>query len=371
MKTINYLRGVSEIEICGAAEDVINRVSGEDILLWGAKENEGAVTFYIHTKNVRKLLALYPEAKVTGRGVPEKLKKLRRRAVFLIFTLIFACLWVFSGLLVWEFQVTGNTDVDEYEIIRVLNENGVNYGSVGFLIDSEKLSNAVLCEITELSWFAINVKGSRALISVRERVPKPKIVDPNELTGVYAEKSGLVTSVEVYDGTRLVSVGEEVSAGDMLVSGITSSCTGVRSEHALARIYAQTAYEFTAEMPKNCSFKRYTGEEKVRYGLNICGNVFDFGSGGGENMERYEEQRDIWVFGAQLPVKLVRTSFYGYELYEGQLTTDECAEILKDELSAKLRQENTGDVLWSDFEVCDNGDTVSVTLRAHCYERIG
>ncbi len=371
MKTFNYLRGVSQIRLNGSIKGVINRVSAENILIWGAKAEDNTVTFHTHTKNVRKILSLYPDAVITGRGVPEQLKKLRRRGVIVSLGLIFACLWLASGVLIWEFSVTGNSNVTDYEIIRVLNENGVNYGSVGFLVDSEKLSNAVLCEIPELSWFAVNVHGSRAEISVRERIPVPKIVDPNQQTSVYAAKSGLVTKVEVYDGTRLVSVGDQVEAGDVLVSGITESCTGVRSEHALARIYAQTAYEYTAEMPKNAWYKVYTGENKSRFGVSFCGRVFGYFGVGSGQYDRYEKYEAVEVFGAKLPIDIVTAEFYGYETQPSQLTTEECAEILKTELSSRLRAENTGDLLWYDFEICDNGDTVSVTLKAHCYERIG
>jgi len=371
VKVFNYLRGTSQVCVTGDIRRVINRVASENILFWGAEANERTVTFYIHTKNVRRVLALYPDAVITGRGVPEKLKKLRNRAAFVFVGLLLSCLWLASGFLVWEFRVTGNSNVEDYEIIRVLNENGVDYGSVGFLIDSEKLSNVVLYEIPELAWFAVNVTGSRAEISVRERVPIPDIVDPNEETSVYAEKSGLVTKVEVYDGTRLVGVGDQVEAGDMLVSGITESCTGVRSEHALARIYAQTSYDYTAEMPKACGVKNYTGEVLKRYGVNICGRVFGwFGTDAGE-YERRETVKTLELFGAKLPIGIVTAEFYEYDTEAAALTADECAEILKAELSARLRLSNTGDLLWYDFDVDDSGDVVSVRLRAHCYERIG
>ena len=363
---------MSKITVTDKISSALNKISSENILVWGAKEEENGVSLYTHTKNVRKILALYPTAEIYSVGVPEKLKKLRKRGAMLLFALIFACLWFASGFLVWEFRVTGNQDVTDYEIIRVLNENGIDYGSIGFLIDSEKLANVVLYEIPELSWFAVNVKGSRAEINVRERVAMPDIVDPNVQTGVYAQKAGLVTKVEVYDGTRLVGVGDTVEEGDLLVSGITESCTGVRSEHALARIYAQTSYEYSAEMPKSCSVKRYTGDLTKRVGINICGRVLGyFGGIGKGNYERVERCDDIEIFGAVLPVGIVTAEFREYEVEKAQLGTLECAEILKDELSAKLRADNTGDLLWFDFDVEDKGDTVEVRLRAHCYERIG
>ena len=61
------------------------------------------------------------------------------------------------------------------------------------MIKSEAISNDMLLKIPELSWIAVNISGSHADILVRERIPKPLIVDENAPTMVYAVKSGIIT----------------------------------------------------------------------------------------------------------------------------------------------------------------------------------
>ena len=372
MKTINYLRGVTKVTVNLPTKEVLNRVSEENILLWNARETDDGTEFYIHTKNVRRLLSIYPNAKIKGRGMPENMRRLGKKwAVSALFLAMF-CAWMLSGFLVWDFTVTGNVNTDEFEILRVLRENGVTYGSVGFLIDSEKLSNVVLNEIPELSWFAVNVTGSRANISVRERVKKPEIVDPNEQKSVYASKGGIITAIDVFDGTRLAGVGDEVEKGDILVSGITASFTGVRTEHALARVYAQTRYEYTAVMPKVCKAKIYTDENRKIYGAEICGRRFEFKFKNDlkGDYEKHEEVTPIKIFGRELPIKLVVTELTPYELVPLHLCSEECAEILKNELSLLFKLDSSGEILWSEFETDENETCVTVTLKAHCHERI-
>lgn len=373
MKCINYLRGTTKVTAKELPEDVINRVSAENILFWGAVGTENGTEFYIHTKNVRKILALYPDAEITGRGLPAKLRRLRGRVMLILTALILASLWFVSGQLLWEFDVYGNEKVSDFEILTALRQNGVTYGTLGLSVESEKLSNVMLCEIPELSWFAVNVNGSHAGVLVRERVPVPEIVDPKELVNVYAEKSGKVVSCEVYDGTRLVGVGDEVKAGDMLVSGITASYTGVREEHALARIFAEVDYEFSADMPKTCSFKAYTGRKEKKTSLEVCGRRFCIYLDGRSDFENYDTaavRKSAELFGAVLPVNVVTEEFCEFEPQITELSAEQCGEILKRELSDKLRRETSGDVLSVSFEVLDEGDVVSVTMKAKVKERI-
>ena len=308
MKSINYLRGTTKVTVSQRAKEVINRVSAENILFWGAAEADNGTEFYIHTKNVRKIMALYPDARIEGRGLPARLLKLRGRVMLISAALLLSAFWFASGQLLWEFDVYGNEKVSDFEILTALKRNGVTYGTLGLSVESEKLSNIMLCEIPELSWFAVNVNGSHADVLVRERVPVPDVVDPEELVNVYAKKSGKVVSCEVYDGTRLVAVGDRVKAGDMLVSGITASYTGVREEHALARIFAETEYEFTAEMPKICSIKAYTGKTEKKTSLEVCDRRVGLYFKGGCGFENYDSAaviKKIELFGAVLPVNII------------------------------------------------------------------
>ena len=374
MKPINYLRGVTKVFLEGVTPtSAINKITSRDILIWDVAQADNGTTACIHTKNAKKLKKIYPKAVLTGTGMPQTVRKLGRRWLLVVLSLVLFGAWWLSGQMIWELSVSGNSEVPDYEILRVMEENGVGIGTVAISVKSEKLSNIMLREIPELSWFAVNVRGCRAEVKVRERVSVPEIVDPYELKNVYAEKSGTVLSAEVYDGTRLVGVGDEVQKGDMLVSGITESFTGTRNEHALARIYAETRYEIAAVMPQSAQMKNLTGEKDRKIAIEVCSHRINLYRDGGcsfENCEMSRKVNQFTVFGVKLPIKIITVTHLECETRPEVLTEEQCGEILKAELSDMLRKECTGEVLAASFDsVCENG-TVTVTLSARCRERI-
>ena len=367
-----FVRGAAKITVWGKCENIINRVADEDVLLWGAEEKEGEVSFYVRRSSLGKVLDIFPEAKYETLGLPKKIKKAVGRRALICALSVMAFLWLLSGAFVWEITVEGNTDVTDAEILKVLRRNGVTYGTLGISVDSEKLSNVMLCEIPELSWFAINITGCRAKVLVRERVAKPEIVKSDEKTDVYAKNSGVIMSMDVYDGTPLVKVGDKVSRGQMLISGISESVTGFRTEHALGKIYAQTEYELTASMPQKCVYKEYTGETKSSFGIKICSRVFALPvKCGYENYDKTVACNQLSASGGKLPVSFIKTEYAEFVPVEYEMNEEYCEKILKAELSSQLKSASAGDVISAFFDTqCENG-VVSVTLYAVVYERIG
>lgn len=370
----SYIRGYAKAKLSTAHPNLaINILTQKGIPLRNVSITDNTVSFNIRKSTAKYLLAVCPEAEIRIYGLTTDIRHFLHHKLLILCILLLFCLWFVSGQLVWEFEVSGNESVTEFEILRILNENGLKYGSIGILVNSEKLSNIMLCEIPELSWFAVNISGSRAYISVRERVAKPDIIDPYAYKNVYAEKSGKVLSVLVYDGTRIVGVGDMVEKGDLLVSGITESYTGVRQEHALARIYAETAYELAASMPISCKAKKYTDEACRKYSIALGSlrlNLYYHSSCDFKSYDTSLTEKQLAVFGRELPVKLITTTYSEYTSENTELTIAECESTLKAELSDMLRREINGDVLSAAFETNEENGIITVTLTAKCRERI-
>lgn len=209
---------------------------------------------------------------LSGAGAPYTAKKLRRRCALLLGVLLAAAAVWSSSLFIWDISVEGNETVHDWEILNALDALGVRPGAFGPSIDSERLSNEMLLRLHGLSWFAINVSGSRASVLVRERVMPPEITKPDEPSMVYAAKGGVITGMSVLDGTAVHRVGDTVSVGDVLVSGFTESVSGaVRLGRAAAEVRARTWYELTAEMPVRGYAKTYTGGKRTKTAVILGG----------------------------------------------------------------------------------------------------
>ena len=106
------------------------------------------------------------------------------------------------------------------------------------------MSNAIVSISGEISWAALNVKGTTVTLNVRETaLPSDK---SDELPPMMvAKKSGVVRSVELYSGKSAVKVGSVVKEGDLLISGFISGnglqysdTPGIRYEGASGSVRA-------------------------------------------------------------------------------------------------------------------------------------
>ena len=280
------------------------------------------------------------------------------------------------ALFVWDISVYGNEDVPTAKIMRALSKFGFEYGAFGPRVCSEELADKMILEIPELSWFAVNIRGSRADVLVRERIPVPDIVDVNTPAVVIAAKSGIITKMSVLEGTPLVGVGDTVEKGDMLVSGLLGSRSlKTRAVHALAEIEARTWYEMSSQMPVETIVKRYSGEEKKRHSLTILQNRINFYWNSGISWTDYDkitEERYLTLPGEiTLPVKIVTETYTEYKPLSSQQIRESMELVLKANLIRRLEKAVSGGAVSAiSWDVKEESCVMTVTLNAECIEQI-
>lgn len=124
-----------------------------------------------------------------------------------------------NSFFIWDFEVSGSETVPAEKILRVLEKQGLRRGSFAYSFRPQDICNRALPELPELAWLTVNVRGCRAYVSVRDRVPKPELADDRTPTNVVAKRDALVTEVRAYDGRATVRKGGTVTAGQLLISG--------------------------------------------------------------------------------------------------------------------------------------------------------
>ena len=114
---------------------------------------------------------------------------------------------------------SGSETVPAEKILRVLEKQGLRRGSFAYSFRPQDICNRALPELPELAWLTVNVRGCRAYVSVRDRVPKPELADDRTPTNVVAKRDALVTEVRAYDGRAMVRKGGTVGRGMSFRSG--------------------------------------------------------------------------------------------------------------------------------------------------------
>lgn len=388
----DWLCGWHRLTFSGAdCELLLNRCVQAGLPIRAVQREEAFVLSFAVSNRARpEVLALAARCgcelcKDLPRGLPARLKPFRRRyAVILGATLCIVAILSLSRVIL-VIDIEGNETVSEAEILSVLRQNGVHPGIYGPALDRRSLSHKVLLAMQELSFFSLNLKGTRAQVIVRERSEPPAIFDEKLCSDIVAKATGIITRVEHMEGELLCAVGDTVLAGELLIGGVldikeaeySDADLGVSYHHAQGRIYARTWRTLVAKMPLTSELKCPTGEEKTRFSLNFMGKRVKFYGNGGISFPKYDKisTSKTWMLadGAALPFALTRERYRAYETQTAQLDQAATESLLQERLleSLKARVGEDAELLRLDYVTRLLGEELEVTLLAECSEEIG
>ena len=312
------------------------------------------------------------------RGMPYLAVRAKRRLALALTLLCSALLLFFGSFCVWDFEVEGEAEVSEEQILRVLAAHGVKIGVLSEKIDSEKLRNEVLLELPELSWIAVNVKGFKAYVQVRPRIHAPEVVKEGETVNIIARRDAVVEKVQPLWGEAVVLGGMTVKEGDLLISGVSHrGGQEVQLLSAVGRVEGRTWYTLTTEMPLTREEKCPTGEKKTALSLVIGSRrIKIFGNSRYSGM-KYDKisDRTRWDFFGLLPLPIttVRETFTFYETEIVSATPaqqQETAAAMLEEYLSQCLAAGEGKVLAKLVTAEQRQGRLQVTLRAECREQI-
>ena len=381
---VNLLKGevTGRVE-SGFPERVLNLCAEYGIVFWDLNwESPVAFTFTMARRDWKRLRKLSRRidcgmTAVEWRGTPFFLGRLRRRYGLWVTLGVCLAALLYGSFFIWDFQVEGNVTVSEQEILRSLERRGVTFGTYGYAVDSPELRSYILLDIPELSYIAVNVKGCRAYVQVRERIPAPEIVSKREPGNTVAAKDALVTEIQPWDGEKQVLPGSMVKEGQLLISGVVENdFAGVRYLRGMGKVYGRTWYELRCMVPLQIRQKRHTGEKQVRRAILVGKNrinLFFNSSISGDTCDKIVS-REKWRLPGDipLPVTAVREELRPYTLEERERSGAEALRLADIVLTARLEGcMEEGEVLRRELQYRTVGNMLEVTLTAECREQIG
>ena len=149
-------------------------------------------------------------------------------------------------------QIEGNTHVESRRILESAARCGIAFGASRREIRSEKIKNALIECIPELSWVGVNTYGCTAVISVRERVKESDTENIHGVSSIVASCDGVIRQITVLQGNRVCSVGQAVTKGQVLISGYTDCGISIQATAAKGEVFAETSRSVTAIFPRVC-----------------------------------------------------------------------------------------------------------------------
>lgn len=364
----------------GFPERFINLCSRENIPLWdisGGKQVLYAKTTirgYHRLRTCARKSGMRP--RVSGRyGLPFFLHRRRRRIGLVCGAAAAVLIVCILSSMLWTIDVQGNETVSDAEILAVFEELGVHIGARRSKIDVEEVQRTASRQLNDLAWLALNIRGSAAVVEVRERIPAPKVENDTTPRNILAARDGTILSLKVYEGEAAVKKGQAVLKGDLLISSVvTNKDLSVAFKHARGVAVAQTRHTVTHTFPVRQKARRYTGEVSERYRLSFFGLPIPFGFDRQPQGEAESAlfRNTLLMNGVPIPIYTETTLKKGYTEQEVTLTKEQALQAAAAEFEREVSRELKGArILEQKVEVRFTQDSCVLTGTYTCEEEIG
>ncbi|MBE7034881.1 MAG: sporulation protein YqfD [Ruminococcaceae bacterium] len=383
-KLLYYIRGYVVITVSGRyPERFLNVCSRRHILVFNVFPcSAGVIKCCVSMAGFKMLIPIARKTSVRIKlikkcGLPVLLARLKKRKLLCFGCLLCVLCLIIMNQFVWKIEIVGYKALTNRTIMENLEECGLKIGAFRPSIDEKKIQNQMLIKVPELSWLWVDKNGSKVTVEVKERTLPPVMHNDGAYYNLVATKDGVIDSMVITSGMPMVSLGDTVRKGDVLVSGLLVSEKGVppREVHAEGTVTARVWYEKTKAFSLWSPIRKETGEQKRHVTLFLFGKEIKFFKENDITFKEFtasEHEFEASIFGHYLGITLHYTQYDELETEYEKLSVEsaaangvlEIASLLDEQaVNAKLKERR------SDYSIIDE-DTIEVSVVAEYLENI-
>ena len=380
----NYLLGYVNITVEGCfIERFINICASKNIYLWNSNREKSTILCTdISIEDFRRIKAIAKKTQCRikinrKKGLPFLFYRYKKRKIFFILLILIFALILVSSQFIWNIEVSGNEKISTEEIIAELNKSGLVTGKNKSSIDVVEVINNVRLDRADIAWLGIDIKGTNAIVEIVEADEKPDIVDYEDYCNIVSDKEGVITKINVQNGTPMVEKGDVVRKGTILVGGwLEGKYTGTRYVHSIADIEARVWYSLSQKQELKQEIKTETGKTEEKYSIKI--NNFEINLyktlSNFENYDTISESNKIKLFSNfYLPIEVTKITNYEFIKEEKEYTQEELKDKIQKELEEELDKqiENKDSIVNKQVNTKNGENDLEVELVYEVLEKIG
>lgn len=382
-----YIRGYLNLEISkGSLERFLNLCQFRGIVLWDILSNQETLSCCVYADDFKKMRGLLHKSHCLvhikeKHGLPFFIEKRKNRKAYVLGIVLALFLFFFLSTYIWDIHIEGNSMYTSEAILESLEQEGIFQGMKKDEVDCDFIEQFLKQRYERISWASVRVSGTRIFIQIKENHGLLQVEqEPTESIDLVAGADGTVLSIVTRSGTPLVSAGEEVKKGQILVSGEipiyndSQEITDYRYVRADAdiSIQMQMTYEDSVKILEQQHL--YTGRSANRVALRFFDTYLAL-KGLPTNYEfsdRVKQQTQAKILGDfYLPFWLDITQIREYKIVTVSLTKEQVKDKIEKNLSNFILNLEKNEVevvekdvrLYYDASVCTAKGTLTVLSK--------
>lgn len=305
-----FLLGYLTIKIHGEnGEQILNRAAANGISIWNLHYKNGCISGNISAKNFCKLRALKRGIKckikiVKKHGYIFRIKKYKKRVGFVSGVAIFSAILVFLSNFVWIINIDGNSNLSTKEIISSCNKIGIYKGMLKNKVNNKYDSQRLQLTQSGIAWCSLNLEGSVLTVNISETAisDKEQRQNPSNLKAAF---EGKIKKIDITSGEAVVKVGDTVSKGDLLVSGVKQNLSSTLFIHSEGVVVAETKRTFSAEGEFTKTIQQTTGDTIKRFTIDFFNIKIPLYLGNIKQQHNYHADiKNLSLFEKEIPIRI-------------------------------------------------------------------
>ncbi len=213
------MNNLVKLSVVAPPETVIKKLSRAQIALYDLKKTGVRTTFCVHDKTLKKVFAIfahpcYNVTVVKYGAVRSFLTRASARAGALVGAALFIAIVTFCQTFVFKVEVTGSGAYLSPEVTAILRDCGVEAGKPCKNIDSPLTISRIMA-LPSVTFCSVSKRGTVVIVDVE--CDEEGSISPRR-DPLVSPVAGEVVRIVAICGTPCVEAGQQVSAGDELIS---------------------------------------------------------------------------------------------------------------------------------------------------------
>lgn len=287
LKILSRFGGYNRVRVViGNSERFFNALSEGGIPVWSIISDGAEIYFNVRLSDMNELLMISrrfgSNVVISEKFGAEKLgDNLEKYKFFILLSVCLSAVVMWISLYVWDIGIYGAENINPQSILSFLYDSGYKTGMKKDDVDVGELELAIKSNFRDVTGVLAEIDGVRLCITLFESESFTEY-DNHTPVDIIAVKDCVVDEIDVYIGTGKVTAGEEVKAGDVLISGRVDYVFKDEENFGLVHATGKTL-SYEKVFCDNINVDMYVPKEDAKYvyerSFFLFGKYFTYQSG--------------------------------------------------------------------------------------------